>query len=43
MVDKHPEAKGRAHACTCLSLASHLQVFARGRDLPVIFSGEYHS
>ena len=26
-----------------LSLASHLQVIARGRDLSVIFPGEYHS
>ena len=26
-----------------LSLASHLQVIARGREISVIFTGEYHS
>ena len=26
-----------------ISLASHLQVFVRGRDLSVIFPGEYDS
>ena len=43
MVDKHPEAKGRAHVHVSHWPVIYKYLPCRGRDLSVIFHDEYHS